>query len=323
MKSKVTILDLEKSSGISKTTISRYLSGGNVSSDKALRIETAIANQGYIRNNFAQLLRTSQSNLIAVLIPDLDNPFFLKIIKRLEELAQQQGKTLIIKTTKRSKEIELKTIEFVRGFLVEAIFLCRSELDDDTLINLKLDIPIFSLDKEFKSVYSIVSDNFNSSYNLTIHLLEHTKRKLMFFSRVVESSSVYQRISGFLKACESQNRTGLQYKYDLDNGVDFDDLLNFIKANDIEGVICRNDNEAVKIITFLNDKSEHHEILKVKICGFDNITLSNHTIPRLTTIDQKIEEMCDIAYASFTNKNQIEPIIIVHEAQMIIRESSL
>lgn len=323
MKSKVTILDLEKSSGISKTTISRYLSGGNVSGDKALKIENAIATQGYIRNNFAQLLRTSQSNLIAVLIPDLDNPFFLKIVKRLEELAQQQGKTLIIKTTKRSKEIELKTIEFVRGFLVEAIFLCRSELDDDSLKNLKLDIPIFSLDKEFKSVYSIVSDNFNSSYNLTLHLLEHTKRKLMFFSRVVESSSVYQRVSGFLSACETQKRVGFQYKYDLNNGIDFDDLLTFIKTNDIEGIICRNDNEAVKIISFLNDKSEHHEILKVKVCGFDNIALSNHTIPRLTTIDQKIEEMCDIAYACFANKKQLEPIIIVHEAQMIIRESSL
>jgi DNA-binding LacI/PurR family transcriptional regulator len=323
MKAKFTLLDLEKESGISKTTISRYLSGGNVSSDKVLKIEKAISDLGYIRNNFAQLLRTSQTNLIAVLIPDLDNPFFLKIIKRLEELAQQQGKTLIIKTTGRSREIELKTIEFVRGFRVEAIFLCRSELDDEVLASLKLDIPIFSLDREFKSVYSIVSDNYKSSYTLTKHLLEHTQRKLMFFSRQLESSSVIQRIHGFIDACQESHRPSLEYRYDLNRGIDFNDLLSFIKNNDIEGVICRNDNEAVKIIWFLNEKTSQNEILQVKICGFDNIALSNHTIPKLTTVDQKIEEMCDIAYDLFTKQVKDEPLTIVHSAEMIIRESSL
>lgn len=322
MKAKVTILDLEITSGISKTTISRYLSGGNVSIDKAKKIEAAIAERGYIRNNFAQLLRSSQSNLLAVLIPDLDNPFFLKIIKRLEELAQQQGKTLIIKTTKRSKEVELKTIEFVRGFLVEAIFLCRSELDDDLLSSLKLDIPVFSLDKELKSVYSIVSDNYRSSHSLTLHLLEHTSRKLAFFSRLIESTSVHQRINGFLDACHESCRPSLQYKYEFDNGIDFNDLLTFVKVNDVEGIICRNDNEAVKIISFLKDKADQKEILPLKICGFDNIALSNHLIPKLTTVDQKIEEMCDIAYELFTQHTQDKPVTIVHEAELIIRESS-
>jgi DNA-binding LacI/PurR family transcriptional regulator len=323
MKVKITLLDLEEESGISKTTISRYLSGGNVSGDKALKIEKAIADLGYIRNNFAQLLRSSQTNLIAVLIPDLDNPFFLKIVKRLEELAQQQGKTLIIKTTGRSREIELKTIEFVRGFRVEAIFLCRSELDDEVLSGLKLDIPIFSLDKAFKSIYSIVSDNYESSYSLTKHLLQHTQRKLMFFSRQIESTSVIQRIHGFLDACHENHRPSFEYKYDLNRGIDFNDLLSFIKNQDIEGVICRNDNEAVKIIWFLNEKINQNEILNVKICGFDNITLSNHTIPKLTTVDQKIEEMCDIAYDLFTNQIKDEPKTIIHAAEMIIRESSL
>ena len=320
---KVTILDLEKTSGISKTTISRYLRGGNVSADKAKKIEDAIVECGYIRNNFAQLLRTSKSNLIAVLIPDLDNPFFLKIIKRLEELAQEKGMTLIIKTTQRSKEIELKTIEFVRGFQVEVIFLCRSELNDELLENLKIDIPLISLDKEFQTIYSIVSDNYKSSFELTKHLLKHIKREVLFFSRLAESTSVHKRISGFMDACHEGNKEGLQYKYDINKGIDFDDLFGFVKQNNIDGIVCRNDNEAVKILSYFNDKAHREEIYPVKICGFDNIPLSNHTIPRLTTVDQKIEEMCDIAFNVFINKIQNSPHIIVHEAELIIRASTI
>ena len=141
--SKITLLDLEKISGISKTTISRHLSGSRVSQAKVKRIEDSIASSGYIRNNFAQLLRSNQSNLIGVIVPDLDNPFFLKIIKRLEELASSKGKTLIIKTTQRSVELELKSIDFIRGFMVEALFLCRSELYDFQLQQMKIKIPIF------------------------------------------------------------------------------------------------------------------------------------------------------------------------------------
>ena len=117
MKNKVTIIDLANKSLISKSTISRYLQGKNVSAKKQVEIEKAIIELGYIRNNFASFLRTNKSNILGVLVPDLDNPFFIKIIKRLEEISQNLGKTLIIKTTKSNDSIELEAIDFIRGFL--------------------------------------------------------------------------------------------------------------------------------------------------------------------------------------------------------------
>lgn len=323
MKTKVTILDLEKESGVSKTTISRYLRGMIVSQDKARRIEKAIAECGFIRNNFAQLLRSSESNLIAVLIPDMDNPFFLKIIKRLEELALTKGKTLIIKTTQRSKATELKTIEFVRGFLVEALFLCRSELDEDTLDALKLDIPVISLDREFKNITSIVSNNYASAYDLSRHLIEHADQNVMFFSRLHESDSVHERIRGFLDACKDTDKHGYHYKYDIDLAINFYDIYDFVVKNEIDGIICRNDNEAVKILAFFNDMTSKGKIRPIKVAGFDNIALSKFMIPKLTTVDQKVEEMCDIAFDLFVKNDCSPPRTIIHEAELIIRESTM
>jgi LacI family transcriptional regulator len=323
MKTKVTILDLEKKSGVSKTTISRYLRGMIVSQDKALRIEKAIAECGFIRNNFAQLLRTSESNLIAVLIPDMDNPFFLKIIKRLEELALTKGKTLIIKTTQRSQTTELKTIEFVRGFLVEALFLCRSELDDDILDALKIDIPVISLDREFKNTTSIVSNNYESAYDLSRHLIEHVDQNVMFFSRLHESNSVHERVRGFLDACKDTNKNGYLYKYDINLAINFYDIYDYVVKNEIDGIICRNDNEAVKILAFFNDLANKGKIRPIKVAGFDNIALSKFMIPKLTTVDQKVEEMCDIAFDLFVKNDCSPPRTIIHEGELIIRESTM
>lgn len=320
--SKITLLDLEKNSGVSKTTISRYLSGSRVSQSKVKKIEEAIAASGYIRNNFAQFLRTTQSNLIGVIVPDLDNPFFLKIIKRLEVLASQKGKTLIIKTTQRSVEVELKSIDFIRGFMVEALFLCRSELTDYQLNMLKIEIPVISLDKEFETIYSIISNNYQSSYDLTKHLLEHCEQNLLFFSRLHESNSVHERIRGFRDACVEKRKTPYEFKYNIDLPIDFKALLETVRSKSISGIVCRNDNEAVKVQSYFNDLFSKKLLNRIKVCGFDNITLSRYVIPTLTTVDQEIEEMCDIAFNLFDKKDFFNPRTIVHEAKLLIRDST-
>ncbi len=326
MNSKVTILDIAKESGISKSTVSRYLRGENVSASKIRKIEAVIEESGYIRNNVAQLLRTSKSNLIGVLIPDLDNPFFTKIVKRLEELAQAKNMTLIVKTFKQSTENEIKTIEFIRGFMVDALFLCRSDLDDSTLDSLKIDIPVISIDKEFQVVNSVVSNNYESSYNLTNHLFEHVNRNVMFFARFHESTSVLQRIAGYEEFCSEYNKEKFLYQYDKNMNFDdfFDDLIEYILNNQIEGIICRNDNEAIKVLSHLNDLYSKGEIRKIKVCGFDNIAISRNIFPKLTTIDQNIEKMCDLAFQIFLNyENHLVPKRFVHESELIVRESSI
>ncbi|MDP2813022.1 MAG: LacI family DNA-binding transcriptional regulator [Erysipelotrichaceae bacterium] len=318
---KVTLLDLERISGVSKTTVSRYLSGERVKKDKEERIELAIKESGYIRNNFAQLLRSSQSNLIGVTVPDLDNPFFLKIIKRLDQLASERGKTLIIKTTNRSVETELKVIEFIRGFLVESIFLCRSELSESEITKLKFSVPVISLDKEFSNIDSVVSNNYQSAYDLNVHLINQSKQ-VMFFSRLFESTSVHQRVQGFKDSCAAYKKEPHEYKYNVNLPIDFNDLFNFVLSNKIDGIICRNDNEALKVLSFFNQKRAQGDIYKVKVCGFDNISLSKHIVPRLTTVDQKVEEMCDIAFELSLRKENKDPQIMVHESEIIIREST-
>lgn len=324
MSRKVTILDLAKESGISKSTISRYLRGKNVSEEKRDKIEKAIKKCGYIRNNVAQLLRTSKSNLIGVLIPDLDNPFFTKIVKSIDELAQERNMTLIVKTFKGSRESEIRNILFVLGFMVEALFICRSQLDDETIQSLNIKIPVISLDKEFKVINSVVSNNFENGYLVTKHLYENVERNVMFFLRTNDSASIQQRLKGYEKYCDENDKKKFTYNYNRELGIDYDDLVRYINENDIEGIVCRNDNDAIKVLTNLVHLFFKGKIRRIKMCGFDNINLSNTIVPRLTTIDQKIDKMCEKAFDIFLNyEKYLEPKVYVHESELIIRESSL
>ncbi len=319
----ITILDLEQVSGISKSTISRYLRGEGVSKEKCKIIENTISKTGYVKNNFAQLLRTSKSNLIGVLVPDLDNPFFLQILKRLDQLAYAEGKSLVIKTTDSDYTRELTAIAFLRGFRVDGIFFCRSELDDQKIRDLKITVPIISIDKKFESMKSIVSNNFTNGYILTKHIFENTKENVMFFSRSKESSSVKERIAGYVKACNELNKDVFSYTYKKKDGVNFYRLRTYILENNIGAIISRNDNEAIKLQSFLNNLYYNKRFKRIRFAGFDNIRLSNHIFPKLTTIDQHIEKMCNTAYKILSNFDDYKENEYIQEAELFVRESTV
>ncbi len=323
MKSNVTILDLAKVSGISKSTISRYLRGESVSEKKGKIIEEAMKKTGYVRNNYAQLLRTSKSNFIGLIVPDFDNPFFLTIIKRLDELAFKEGKTLIIKTSHSKYEQELESIEFIRGFRVEALFLCRSEVPENKLLDLGIKIPVISIDRKFDNFISVVSNNLNNGYILSQHVFQNVKDNVMFFSRLKESDSVIDRTTGYEAVCLEYKKQILNYKYDKEKGVNFEDLKQYVIDNNVEAIIARNDNEAIKIQSYFNDLYYKKQLRRIKVAGFDNIRLSKNILPRLTTIDQKIIDMCNIAYDKYSNYDQSFIKTYVSNSELIVRESTL
>ncbi len=317
----VTILDVAEQSGISKSTISRYLRGETVSPEKAAMIESALRTSGYVRNNFAQYMRTKKTDLIGIVVPDLDNPFFTKIIKRLEEIAFDNGQSLIIKTSSRSLDREKAAIQYIRGFRVDALFLCRSQLDDHDIASLDLDIPVVSIDKSYSTIHSVVSNNYDNGYQLTMHLIQQTKAPIGFFLRIDESESVLERLRGYEVAMQEAKRTPHIYTYEVNRGIHGANFIEFIQTHQIQGLICRNDNDAVKVMSIVKDPVTRGQIRPLLIAGFDNISISSQITPELTTIDQHIEAMCDTAYELF-QRGVTKAVHRVHPSELIIREST-
>ena len=127
----------------------------------------------------------------------------------------------------------------------------------------------------------------------------------MFFLRTNDSASIQQRLRGYEKYCNEYDKKKFVYKYNRVLGIDYDDLVHYINENDIEGIVCRNDNDAIKVLTNLVHLYFQGKTRRIKMCGFDNISLSNTIVPRLTTIDQKIDKMCEKAFDIFLNYENI------------------
>ena len=73
MEGKITIKDIAKLTGFSKSTISRYLNNGYVSAEKAERIQSVIAKTGFQSNFFASRLKTKHSKLVGIILPRMDS----------------------------------------------------------------------------------------------------------------------------------------------------------------------------------------------------------------------------------------------------------
>lgn len=322
MGKKITIIDLAEKSGVSKSTISRYLQGILPSQEKIAKIEKAIEELNYVGNTFARHLRNQEPNLIGVLVPDLDNPFFLKIIKQLDYLAEKKGYSLIVKTTRSDLDTEKKALKFIQGYLINRIVICRSELEEEEVSLLTESMNIVSIDRPYQSIHSVVSDNFQNGYMMASHLASVVQGNLMFFAREKENISVLERIEGFKHRLRELNKPPFEYRYGSKYTVDLERLTDYMIENNIQGIISRNDNDALKIMTYINDLSNQGRMQRIRMAGFDNIDLSSRIVPRLTTVDQKINTMCEFAFdCLMENNDSIKHS--VQEGELIIRESTI
>jgi len=79
-----TIKDVSKRTGLSISTISKYLNGGSLREENRIAIEAAIKELNYKVNHFARGLKTSQSLTVGLLLPTISNPFFAKLASAID-----------------------------------------------------------------------------------------------------------------------------------------------------------------------------------------------------------------------------------------------
>ena len=97
---RVTIYEIAERAGVSAATVSRALNSDYpVSSETRARIDKAVKDLNYRTNFIARSLRSRKSNLIAIVIPDITNAFFMEAAKGLEKEISTSGYNLVLSCT--------------------------------------------------------------------------------------------------------------------------------------------------------------------------------------------------------------------------------
>lgn len=118
---KPTYLDIQKITGLSLSTISKYLNGGNVLPENKKAIDKAIKQLDYHINDYARGLQSKRSKSIGLLIPELESTFHTTIMSHIAHTLRKHGYACIVYTCDGNPENEADAIAFLLSKMVDGI----------------------------------------------------------------------------------------------------------------------------------------------------------------------------------------------------------
>src|SRR3989475_10880467 len=119
-----TIRDDASQSGVSPMTVSRVINGSErVRPETRRRVEQAIAELGYVPSRLARGLSRQRTGTLAVIVPDVANPFFTAIVRAAEEVARRADYQVILCDTRSDLSVERDVIEELISHRVEGMVI--------------------------------------------------------------------------------------------------------------------------------------------------------------------------------------------------------
>lgn len=203
-KENITIDDIAKYAGVSKTTISRYLNGKYeyMSNDTKKRIRDIILKYDYKPSNIARSLKTKNTKLIAFVVSDIENNFAAPTIKSMNEALLNTGYHMIVASSNNLVEQEKELIESLIEQRVDAILLNPVSYEADYIKEISKKLPIILIDRAIKDAnLDIVASASDSSMQ---EGMEHLKRS--GFSDLYLFTENYQEVQTRLKRVDSFKR---------------------------------------------------------------------------------------------------------------------
>ena len=153
----VTITDVARLAGVSKNTVSRYLNERGYISDKTRRaIASAIDELHYQPNQIARSLYTRRTNLVGLVIPNVEHPFFAAVTSRIEDELDSRGYKMILCNTLHSTRKERQYIDMLTANKVDGIIIGSHSIDIDYS---EVAAPVVALDRYLADDIPVVASD--------------------------------------------------------------------------------------------------------------------------------------------------------------------
>jgi DNA-binding LacI/PurR family transcriptional regulator len=333
-----TLHDVAARAGVSIKTVSNVLRGvtGKVSTATAARVHQVIAELNYRPNLSARRLRTGHSDVIALAVPDLRNPYFAEVAAAMIGAARKAGYTLLIEETGGDAEVELSAAEGLRDPLIEGVIMSPFAVGAERLSRRGRAIPLVLLgERDYPGPWDhVMFDNIEASYRITAHLIEQGYERIAVIGRQDDPphATAVKRLKGFQKALR---KAGIKYDRRLApavSGALYSTVTGAHTAHRLlerprrpDAIYCFAD---VLAIGALRAAHEHglHAPGDFGLVGFDGIEGGRFAIPTLTTIAPDFAEMAELAVAALVERMQssatIEHRDIRCRYELILGESS-
>ncbi|HEY9522253.1 MAG TPA: LacI family DNA-binding transcriptional regulator [Thermopolyspora sp.] len=197
-----TIYEVAASAGVSPATVSRVFNGVNVSEEKSRRVREAASALNFTPNRTARSLRRQNSEVIALVIPDIENPFFTSMARGVEDVAQAAGYSVVLCNTdddhgKEAKYLSIAVSENMAGGILAA----ASDRSDVGALIAK-GRPIVAVDRSPHgfAVDAVTVDNFSGGRAATKALLDQGYSRVACITGPADVETAQQRSAGWRQA---------------------------------------------------------------------------------------------------------------------------
>jgi LacI family transcriptional regulator len=286
---RVTIAHVASRAGVSPTTVSHVLSGKRVVG-AATRdvVMDAIREMGYRPNHVARNLRTRQSHMIAVVVPDITNPFYAVLTRGLADGVDPAGYGTYVCNTDGQHERERKFFDDVMDRGVDGIVFASGETASGVRFGpAELATPIACigdhLDHPMCDV--VVPDDERGSWEAATFLAEQGYRRI----GMIQGPPRYgaQRTAGFRSAMQAARRktpTELMVRGDWTRRGGYEAMHRLMSASRRpDAVFCANDLMAIGALDVAHELGLEVPA-DVAIVGFDDVDAATIVTPQLTTV---------------------------------------
>ncbi|MFH1073741.1 MAG: LacI family DNA-binding transcriptional regulator [Candidatus Firestonebacteria bacterium] len=223
---KTTMNDIAKMAGVSRSTVSRVLSGNykkiRISAETAETVLRIAQEHDFQPDHLAKSLQSRKTKTIGVIVTDITNPFFAEIARSIEKFLDTMNYSMILCNTDEKLDAEAKGIKLLLSKRVEGLIICPAGFEDENIARLaKISFPFVLIDRYVKGADSsyVVSDNYNGAKQAVEYLLNKGHRRIGFLGGKEDSSSNRDRKKGYYDALEDK---GIEYSGELELNLGFD-----------------------------------------------------------------------------------------------------
>lgn len=329
---KLTIKDIALMAGVSKATVSRVLNDSKpVSEDIRKKVINVIEETNFQPSQVARSLINKETKLIGVIIPDVSNPVFSKIIQGVEQEAIKNGYNVLLCNSRYLEEAEIDYLDILRDKEVDGLVyhgFKTSEKVENKLKVFNKPIVLVGINSKKLKLPVIMIDNEKASYEATMYLIKLGHSKIaMIHGPLDDPFAGALRYKGYVKAMKEKKleiykELLVEGHYKLKDG--YKGMTKILTSKEIPtAVICANDEMAIGAIKCAID-NEMKVPDEISFIGFDNIEISEIYSPSVTTISQPFESKGKSAMELLIKmiKGEKTDEVIIHSHELIIRETT-
>lgn len=337
MSNHVTLKQLAKELNLSISTVSKALKNSYEINEKTIaRVKALAKKRNYRPNRMALSLKSNQTKTIGVVIPNILNYFFSKVLLGIEDEANKKGYQIIIclsnnKYQKESESLELLSDGSVDGFILSIARETQREKHHNHFNKIIEDgYPIVMFDRVSENVEcdKVIIDDYEAVYNATNYLLQKGRKKIVLISTVSKLGIGKLRANGYKDSLKKHpNYQNEAIVVPITDKMKYDSLINklFNDHKNIDGILTTNNVSAVTALKVAQQKG--YLVPKdISLIGFSDDKISRLSNPKLTTIDQNAfdigKKAANTLISRLTKKEKTKFKTSVIKTNLLIRETA-